>query len=99
MPPLATYHGGGTLVVVVVRGAEVPGSNLLASPPIAYEFGVIWFNIWYIYYMVYNMAYMIWYGAFITYGVFITFGWFNIYVWHIVYGGIWHGWILGYLYG
>jgi hypothetical protein len=35
-PPLATSHGGGALVDVVVRGAEVPGSNPRASPPTAY---------------------------------------------------------------
>jgi hypothetical protein len=36
MPPLATFHDGGALVVVVVRGAKVPGSNPRASPPTAY---------------------------------------------------------------
>jgi hypothetical protein len=41
-PPLATSHGGGALVDVVVRGAEVPGSNPWASPPTAY---VIWYLI------------------------------------------------------
>jgi hypothetical protein len=36
VPFPATSHGGGALVVVVVimvRGAEVPGSNPRASPP------------------------------------------------------------------
>jgi hypothetical protein len=40
-PPLATSHGGGTLVDVVVRGAEVPGSNPRASPPTACN--MVWF--------------------------------------------------------
>jgi hypothetical protein len=44
-PPLATSHGGGALVVVVVRGAEVPGSNPRASPPTAYAI------------LIYDMAY------------------------------------------
>jgi len=39
-PPLATSHGGGALVVVVVRGAEVLGSNPWASPPTAYAFDI-----------------------------------------------------------
>jgi hypothetical protein len=33
VPLLATSHGGGALVALVVMGAEVPGSNLWASPP------------------------------------------------------------------
>jgi hypothetical protein len=36
-PFLATSHGGGALVALVVKvvgGAEVPGSNPRASPPI-----------------------------------------------------------------
>jgi hypothetical protein len=36
VPFLATSHGGGALVVVVVMGAEVPGSNPRASPPYTY---------------------------------------------------------------
>jgi len=32
-PLYATSHGGGALVVEVVMGVEVPGSNLWASPP------------------------------------------------------------------
>ena len=47
-PPLATSHGGGALVDMVVGGAEVPGSNPRASPPTAYV-------IWYI--LIYDMAY------------------------------------------
>jgi hypothetical protein len=39
--PLATSHGGGALVDVVVSGVEVLGSNLRASPPTAY---VIWYG-------------------------------------------------------
>jgi hypothetical protein len=37
LPLLATSHGGGALVAMVVRGAEVPGSNPRASPPTAYD--------------------------------------------------------------
>jgi hypothetical protein len=39
-PLLATSHGGGVLVVVVVRRAEVPGSNPRAFPPTAYAFDI-----------------------------------------------------------
>jgi hypothetical protein len=39
LPLPTTSHGGGALVDMVVRGAEVPGSNPWASPPTAY---VIW---------------------------------------------------------
>jgi hypothetical protein len=50
-PPLATSHGGGALVDMVVGGAEVPGSNPRASPPTAYV-------MWYI--LIYDMAYSLW---------------------------------------
>jgi hypothetical protein len=40
-PPLATSHGGGTLVDVVVRGAKVPRSNPRASPPTTCN--MVWF--------------------------------------------------------
>jgi hypothetical protein len=36
VPLLATSHGGGALVVVVVMGAEVLRSNPRASPPYTY---------------------------------------------------------------
>ena len=47
-PSLDTSHGGGALVVVVVRGAKVPWSNPRASPPTAY--------VILIYDMAYNLA-------------------------------------------
>jgi hypothetical protein len=40
-PPLATSHGGGALVDVVVRGVKVSGSNPWASPPTACN--MVWF--------------------------------------------------------
>jgi hypothetical protein len=54
-PPIATSHSGDVLVVVVVivvRGAKVPGSNQRASPPWRYLVYHICFN---------HMVYMRWY--------------------------------------
>jgi hypothetical protein len=53
-PLLATSHGSGALVDMVVMGAEVPGSNPRASPPTTYAYSLTYgwcvlygmFNIW-----------------------------------------------------
>jgi hypothetical protein len=52
-PLLATSHGGGALVAMVVRGAEVPGSNPRASPPTAYAFDISYSltYVWCVYYI------------------------------------------------
>jgi hypothetical protein len=52
-PLHAMSHGGGALVVIVVMGAEVLGSNPRASRPYTYVFVITFdardlcFNIWF----------------------------------------------------
>jgi hypothetical protein len=95
---------------VVVRGAEVPGSNPRASPPTAYaililiwlwlaRFGLTYGIYIWLYYMVYNMLF-IWFGimvcAIYTYGWFITYGFGIFMVWHMVGFGL-YGLDFGYM--
>jgi hypothetical protein len=84
-PLLATSHGGGALVDMVVMGAEVPGSNPRASPPTAYAYSLTYgwcvlygmFNIW--------LAHFIWYVLTYGLGAFYMIC-FNIWFGRVLYG-------------
>jgi hypothetical protein len=79
LPLLATSHGGGALVAMVVMGAEVPGSNPRAFPPTAYAYSFI--------YMVgtFYMVCLI-YGWRILYGMFNI--WLTRFIWYVLTYGL-----------
>jgi hypothetical protein len=69
-PLLATSHGGGALVAIVVRGVEVSWPNRRASLPTAYAFDISYCltYVWCVFYIPYVLT--LWLVHHITYGIF-----------------------------
>jgi hypothetical protein len=83
-PFLATSHGGGALVALVVKvvgGAEVPGSNPRASPLYTYIYTCARFVITYgfmLRFLVYGAIFCVYIFLVCLYGMFnIYFGWYK----------------------
>jgi hypothetical protein len=93
-PLLATSHGGGTLVAMVVMGAEVPGSNPWASPPTAYAFSFIYMvGVFYMVCLTYGLGtfYMICFNICFGFNIwFLNFGVIYMICFNICFGfNIW----------